>query len=233
MNALQLLTRFGLTKQPAGGGGGSIQIDATATGGTASAATSHSVPMPSGSGGLLVMLFRATRGTGNAGVTAPTGWTKASSGATSWGELAVLYRVADGSEGANVTVATDSVAYAAFITHRISGSETSGTYLEATVSAMNASDPPSLTPSWGAAENLWLAVDSTRDPFAASFTGDVPTDYSGFVEAASVEPPSNNQQTRIASAHRVVNAASQDPNAYGRSGTFEVPYTATVAVRPA
>src|SRR5690606_4285312 len=107
---------------------------------------------------------------------------------------------------------------AAWVAHRISGSLTTGTFIEGTVGSFGTNNPPSLTPSWGSAENLWLAVDSTRrtdNDFTAA-----PTDYDGLLTAESAASSTSTVNCRIGAAHRVLTASSEHPGTFSTSGTL-------------
>lgn len=210
--------------------GGNIEIAASTSGG-ANIDTSHSVDIPAGSGGLLVIAIRSARGTGTSTPNAPAGWTQvADTGGQAGGDLAILARVADDSEGDAVTVDFSASGSAAWVAYRVTGSALLGSIIEAAVDSQ-VDSPPNLTPSWGAANNLWIAVDSIRgylNDFLAA-----PADYEGLTSAVSAESGAAASQSRIATAHRALSAATEDPGAFGRDGSFTATRVATIAVRPA
>ena len=160
--------------------------------------TSHLVVMPAtvATGNLLIMLFS------NDGTTAcatPAGWTSlAASGATA-DRFTIFTKVSDGTEGGttvNVTTgATNEHAVAQVF--RISGSYSNsladieiGSWVLGTVTNP---DPPSLTASWGAGRNLFIAVCNTNM-----------TD-NAFEPAPFADPPTATQ-------YRLMLAAAADPN---------------------
>lgn len=101
-------------------------------------------------------------------------------------------------------------------------------------------DPPALTPSWGAADTLWIAVagsgvcDSNNND--SLFTA-APTNYGSLVvqngDAATV--PNNCTsvaQPSIATATRELNAASDNPGTFTVSDTASTNSANLIAVRP-
>lgn len=129
----------------------------TSSSGTASSTSSLSgtVTLPTGIqiGDYLVIaaqLFSVT-----ASVCSATGWTAAHNS----NDVSVLWRIADGTEGATVTINwTAGANRQNFFAYRITGADNS--QAPAVVSnalATNTSIPaPSLTPSWGSADTLWM-----------------------------------------------------------------------------
>ena len=193
--------------------------------------TSHTINLPAGivAGSLLLMIVLVDGGTT---ITA-TGWTSVTTG-TSGSDisLAVLYRFADGSEGATVSItssASEKVsAYVARIAdhHASTPPEGAGT---GSGTASGNSNPPSLTPSWGADDNLWLTigVHDSSNPGAGFAHVGIPLlwQYLWHHAAAAADDGT------ISIGYRYINAASQDPLSHvAPSG--EQWAAATVAVRP-
>lgn len=194
--------------------------------------TPFTVNLPAGitAGELLLMLISDSVLDDSMGPAA-SGWTLLGHANTSGnnGHGTLFYRIADGSEGSTVTVtftATNSSRMSAMV-RRITNWH-STTPPEATIVAGGASttpDPGALTPSWGAADTLWVAMVAGDSIFTGT-TG-YPATYADNREEFS---PTNNPC--VAWATRNLNAASDDP------GTFTVSasvlwVTFTVAVRPA
>jgi hypothetical protein len=137
---------------------------------------------------------------------------------------------ASGTEGGTtVDFATSASEPGGVIIYRITGGYSIGAVANAVeiaqgVAITDPPDPPNLTPSWGAKENLWIATAhglSTDVPTAA------PTNYGSFTSAGSF-PLVGSSDAAIYSAHRILNAASEDPGAF----TGGITRTATIAVRP-
>lgn len=91
----------------------------------------------------------------------------------------------------------------------------------------SAANPPSLSPSWGSDDNLWIALAghaaSSDNAFSAA-----PTNYTGFVNTGT---SSGGSAASIGSGTRNLTASSEDP------GTFSVNNNrwwaaTTVAIRP-
>lgn len=197
--------------------------------------TSHAVTMPPvvNVGDLLLALLASNTQSGNATpITTPAGWTEKSTfyPGTSV-RLGVYAKVADGSEdGTTVDFVSAPATQAVAQVYRVTSWYGTIAGVEVGVSVNGTSttpDPPSLSPSWGALDTLWIALafpnnsDSTLSVY--------PTDYSNGVYTATATGTSG---AALASARRELNAASDDP------GTFTVSISAvwaaqTVAIRPA
>lgn len=85
-------------------------------------------------------------------------------------------------------------------------------------------DAPSLTPTWGSAENLWIAIASV-DNGNTAVTVD-PTNYTALADLAG-----GATGTLLAVAHRLLTAATDDPSAW-TIDTSRRWCTATIVVRP-
>lgn len=157
-------------------------IGATNSGNSGASTTTHTVNLPAGitSGQLLIVAF-CNGGASTASVTTPgSGWStrftntfNAAGGPT----LTVFYRFADGSEGSTITVTTSGSAGSSHVSYRITGVDT-GTNPESGTSSENQSstpDPPTVTASWGSADNLFLAMVGW-EPGSQAVTG-YPTNY--------------------------------------------------------
>jgi hypothetical protein len=90
-------------------------------------------------------------------------------------------------------------------------------------------DPPSLTPTGGAKDYLWLAVAGWRRTGLSATTD--PTNYTNAIEGSS---GGNATGTKLRSLRRQLNGASEDPAAFTLSNTTsERRVGATIAVHPA
>lgn len=122
-------------------------------------ATSHTVNLPASIvvGELLIAVVTFD---GNPTVTWPAGWTTLHAGVAngSASRVEARYRVADGSEGASITLTTNASEMFCYNVLRISDYQ--GTP-EASTGAVGTSviiDPDTLNPSWGTGDTLWLEV---------------------------------------------------------------------------
>lgn len=212
-------------------------VQTVAESNTTSAGTSHVVTLPSGitAGDLLVVIL--DKGSTSATINALAGWTELLDEASANG-LYVAYRQADGSEGASITLTSSASTRSAQIAYRISGAENPATQapqVATTATGTSATpDPPSITPTGGAKDYLFIAFagmageeaddDSWGNTSPTSYTPSPPRQISCGVAGT-------NLGGLILSAERQLNAASDNP------GTFGVDVSAawraqTIAVHP-
>ena len=205
-------------------------VQATNTSEEASNVTSHTVDLPASisSGDLLIILFTVDAAPT---ITWPSGYTEFADdqrGSTVRG--AVAYRQADGTEGATITVTTGSSQFSTHNTYRITGHEDPATQAPEAASAdggSNAPNPPSLTPTGGAEDFLWLAACG-HDLGGQSITA-FPTNYSNGI---SINQTNESNGCGAGSAERDLNASSEDPGTFSLSGSMAW-VAFTVAIHPA
>jgi hypothetical protein len=188
---------------------------------TSSGTTSHAFTIPDHDTGDLIVAAIALVDGGT--ITDPGGWTQVYADAVSAFKGRVFYRVMDGSEGATVTWTSttgcrdEGVLYCiAAGTHgsAVEGSDVTGTGTNP--------DPPSVTPSWGDTENLWMVFLAAGVSLAS--IGAYPTNYT------ERQFRDNTTAATIASAIRYNAAASEDPGTWTiASGAY---VAGTVAVKP-
>lgn len=197
----------------------------------ASDTTAHVVSMPASvnAGDALIVIFTND---GSATVTTPSGWTQlytlANGTALTGGAYA---KVASGSEGGGtvdfVTSATESASAQCY---RISGWHGLITGVEAgtagSITTGTTADPPSLSPSWGALDTLWLATCHTSTTQTIS-SG--PTSYTNLTQTSS---GSGTTFAQTISARRSNNTATEDPGVFTTSGTGASKVYNTLAIRP-
>jgi hypothetical protein len=205
------------------------QVSGSTTSTDTGSDTNHVVSLPASiAAGELLMVFHFGGATDSTPNTAATGWTLLKDRPANFavGHLACLYKVADGGEGATVTLTTDLAELSSAIAIRISGWHGTSvpevsTGLAGTGTAPN---PDSLTPSWGVEDTLWIA--------AVGVTGGV-VNVTGFPSNMPDNnlTAANSGQGDVGIATVESAAASFDPNAFANTnahfGTF------TIAVRPA
>jgi hypothetical protein len=211
-----------------------LAIATSATWNTAtSESTSFSVTLPSGiaSGDLLLMIISVDGSTD--GLT-HTGWTELAQSTGNSENLLILGRIADGTEGATASFTNSNAENAAANTYRITGNRNGLTSSEIAISAptvvtsnVTTGNPPSLTPSWGSAENLWIAVCATSDGAITSIVS-YPTDYT-LGQLTNTNSGANGEA--IMTAARLLTASTEDPGVFTWT-TGRRPTTYTIAVRP-
>jgi hypothetical protein len=195
--------------------------------------TTHKMSLPANiAAGNLLICVAAIDSTVDVGftLTAPSGWTLLLKEAGSSESLAAWYRFEDGGEGATPDFETSTLQQSAHRCARFSGMHASAApeSAPAELTSSTAPDPPSLMPTWGAKDALYLAVTGwsegtiTASAFPASYTS---TGQNGTGVAGS-------EGVSIGWGFREVNAVSEDP------GTFTLSSAAnwisfTIAIRPA
>lgn len=198
------------------------QVEATSSYSTDSQDTTHVIGIPTGTvdGDVLVAIFA---GTGTPSHSPPASWTTLLQ-PTSTFRTSVHWKIAS-SEGADFTITTSTGTRASARVFRISGA----TSVEADVGSGSdtaAPDPPSLTPSWGSQDTLWIAVVGALWVNNLSVTA--PTNYANvlsrntqFIETGAV-----------VTAQRENSVATEDPAAFAISAS-EPSLPLTIAVEPA
>lgn len=200
------------------------------------AGTSHSVVLPAvvTAGDRLIVVLGMSQQAGAFTVTWDNStagtWTQVFDVGTADEDRGVCYaKIADGTEdGLTLTVTTSASAASEAVAFRVTGAHASAA-IEATTDATQNSatqDPPSLTPSWGAADTLWLAL--AMAPGGTRTYDAFPTDYvdTGYHNNDGVPG------AVVGFAWRSINATSQDPSAFTLSAAVR-PVVATLAIRPA
>ncbi len=200
-------------------------VAATNGGNSGANVTSHTVNLPTGisSGDLIIVMFSND---GDATVTFPSGWTNQlfSTASGTFNRFTVNYRIADGTEGSTITVTTSASEGSAHTTYRITGyTGTPEASTPATSGGSTTPDPSSLTPSWGADDTLWLAVQGNNGNVSVTA---YPTNYSNGINNRWA----STNGVGVGSAERTLNAASENP------GTFTISASnswvaATIGVR--
>jgi hypothetical protein len=197
-------------------------VQSTNTSAESSTTTTHTIALPSGiqEGDLLIFTFREGVGVQPS---EPSGWTRTSSNNTG-GFYSVFYKTAGASEPSTVEVTTSLTISSSHISYRISGWED----IELTISN-NTVRPPSLTASWGADDNLWIAGTSTRRG-NREFT-DPPSNYSNLLTISTDPSATTTGNSVSATAQRNLNTATEHPGEFtmGSSGA-DNPKSVTIAI---
>lgn len=204
------------------GGKSPPNVDATNTGtDSGTTVTSSSVNLPSGiaSGNLLLVFatFDGPPGT----ITWPAGWTQLYAADNTAGSAAA-YRIANGSEGASITVSWENARRTGWRSLRITGNHASNAPQMATANFTNSANPnpPNLSPSWGEDNTLWIATFHSRAATVSSY----PSNYTDNQYNKTTNPS-------LGQATRKLLAAAEDPGTFTLS-TTETGVASTVAVRP-
>ena len=157
--------------------------------------------------------------------TRPTGWTLVSADLF----LEVYSRTADGTEGATADVSLSTARKLVAVTLRISPAAA----VEAATTSTSLNSP-SLSPSWGSDDTLWLAASSVSQNDAVfEYTGD-PTGYTNlaYLETADGAGSGNTNDAQLVVAYRELATATEDPDAWPTSGTQTANRSQTIAVQP-
>lgn len=208
------------------------QVASTAYDEDTSAVTTHNATIPTGtaSGDLLVMIVGIYWPDADPFIAGmPAGWTQLiDQGADPKNKSEVWFKTSDGAE-VDFTFTTDVAAIAKTDMLRIT--DWHGTTSPEAAGASDsggtstAPNPPSLSPSWGAEDTLWIAhCSAEEEPTFTSY----PTNYT---DNQFNDPRSNPVGILVARATRELNTATEDPGAFTIG---EAPWAAlTIAIRPA
>jgi hypothetical protein len=210
----------------------SPSIAATNTSATAAAGTSLTVNLPASiaSGDLLLVFIGQQVGT-NA-VFSATGWTQLYSALNLTITDGMLYRVADGSEGATVTVTSTQSGKAAHASYRITGSDTSKAPVASAQSGDATAHPDTLTvtPAGGSADYLFISCFASDGvPTVTAW----PTNYTlGQLNPLSGGSGGSGSKATLGVSARQLTASSDNPGLYTISAAANNDGH-TVAVYPA
>jgi hypothetical protein len=195
-----------------------------------------SLPGTLGSGNLLILAVVIDGASGT--ITPPTGWSDLITGFTNNAggnnvHGAVWYKVSEGNEGSTVTFDTLNAQRSVHKSWQISGHDSGqapqGTGVGDAGTASNSADPPSVTPTGGAKDYLWLAVGG-KDRGGSTFTG-FPANYTNTGEVN--QSATDTGGVCIAWGRRALNASSEDPAAFTFPSTVRNTVAMTIAVHPA
>ena len=201
-----------------------------------STVTTATVNLPSGitSGDLLMIFIRAGGGNSSTFITWPSGWNELIQDASDNSDdvAGIAYRKADGSEGSTVDLTFGSAHAFSAVAMRITGAQDPGTqapeYAESfTSSPATSIDLPSLSPSGGSNDYLWLAIAGSGGPANDPPTS-IPTNYTAELNATQ---GTTGDKTDLYTAYRQLTASSEDPDTYVSTNGNWMAFT--VAVYPA
>ena len=190
------------------------------------AGTSHvfSIPGSISAGNLLVVIFGCQQ---VVGIGWPAGWTEVHERQGSAISVAVAYRIADGGEGATITVTTTGSCRGTQISYRVTGAHASAApeVVSSTQSSTSSPDPPAVTPTWGSAETLWIAAVNRAGNTA-------PTGYPASYSLNQTHQAGSAADNGVAAAGRQNTIATENPGTFAfAAADGSVPLT--IAIRPA
>jgi hypothetical protein len=190
--------------------------------------TSHTINLDNAeSAGDLLIAFVTCDVTST--MTYPGGWPtlKEADAFNSQAKIKAAYRICDGTEGASITVTFGTSQPMAARVLRITGWHGTTPPEASTGTDMGAAsinpDPDNLTPSWGAADTLWLPA------LCHDSNGGIPTSYPA--SYTNGEDITNSTTNGFSVCRRELNATSEDPAAYTITNSQEC-FVFTVGVRP-
>jgi len=214
--------------QPTSGDGATPTVESTATVGVGTAATSHSLTGLTGAAnGREVILLVSQDGTGTCSATIGGQASELGTQSNSSVRLTVLRRNLTGAEtNLTITITTSGSTTIAAQAYCIAGMQ--GTPEAAFGTTLF--DPPSLSPSWGARDTLWLAA--TAHEADRNYLG--LTSYTNVLSTrASPTGDFSGALCSLGSARRARNATSEDPGSWSMQGSFSGnSVSATIAIRP-
>lgn len=170
----------------------------------------HTVNLPSSisSGDLLIVFFSVD---GNPSTTTwPAGWTQLFSDIQGSSDVfSAYYKIANGSEGASISVSTSDAERSAHQSFRITGF--TGFPQSATAKGnSNNPNPPALSPSWGLKKTLWIAALGRSSGSNISVSS-APAGYGNLVtQAAAAAAAGTSQDT----ARQNLEVVTEDPGVF-------------------
>lgn len=211
-------------------------VVATTNSGNDTTGTSHTVTLPGSiaAGDLLIVIFATD---GNPTVTWPSGWDQAANNllaTTASGTANTLtckQRIADGSEGASITVTTSASEWTAWSTLRITGWHgTTVAEAGAATGASTTANPPSLNPTgWDVEDTLWIAC-SSRDT-GGTDDDDNTAHPASYTAIHNVLGGTNAGAVNLTTSRRDNAVSAEDPGTY-TAPTSEDWVAATISIRP-
>ncbi|HIP80213.1 MAG TPA: hypothetical protein EYH07_17370 [Kiloniellaceae bacterium] len=201
----------------------------------AAATTSHSVQMDAtvDADDLLIAITSFREGADGIVSVTPGGWTSIWNPVDANHEGNGYARIADGTEGGTtVDFQTSRARTGCALVYRIRnwfGNIANGIDVSSINSQSTATpNPPSLSPSWGSAKTLWIAVATGQDDDAGINT--YPANYTNGVHTISGGGANNGAS--ISTARRELKAASENPGVFNWDQS-ELTYALVVGIRPA
>jgi len=190
--------------------------------------TTHNIDMPSNiNTGDLLLIISSSNDPGT--LTGISGWTSLINNDVPNLGAYVAYKKADSTEGASATISTtNSVNMVARIWRITRWHGTTAPEINYTLENdrnTNGINPPSLTPSWGLANTLWIAEGSWLNNPLSTY----PTSYDDNQETAITN---GTNDIAYAAATREYSATSENPGIFTISSSSQAHLELTIAVRP-
>lgn len=207
-------------------------IAGAATSATSTAGTNHTVTLPGSisAGDLLLVLMNI--GSTAATLNAHADYTELLDENNAAG-LKILYRWAAGGE-TNPTFVSSASTRDATITYRITGAENPSTQAPEIGTTATSTDPPTVTPTGGAKDYLFIAMVGSGGEQAddGTFCTAFPTNFTDSQQEKTCGVAGTNLGGLIAAAGFRTNASSSNPSAFTISEAT-TPRSQTIAVHPA
>ena len=205
---------------------------------TATSSKPHDIPLPSGiqANDLLVMYTADSVGST---ITAPAGWSAythvSGTGGSLFLRMYCFVKTATGSEGSTATITLSSSRPVNVQSLRITGQKVGLTTTELATASLGvgsteAINPPSVTPSWGALNNLFIvaAVRGKRNLTVSTW----PTGYT-YDQRVITSSNSNSTNATLAICAKQAAVSPEDPSDLTFSSSGSGGASFVLAVRPA
>lgn len=191
--------------------------------------TAHVVTLPTGivAGNLLLISTTNDANTASS-LTTPSGWNSLYNANTASANMAVLWRLATGSEGATLALTWSTAGRGTWVAYQVSGWNKASTPAIASTTYVSINNPqsPALTPSWGALDTLWITtLGFTRSGVTVSTYPASYSDNQLYVQNSSIGLAHSVFATRNNAT------ATETPGAFLLSNTT-TGAAATIGIRP-
>lgn len=206
-------------------------IAAAATSATTTAGTNHVVTLPSGIAANELLLILMNIGSTAATLNAHADYTELLDENLAAG-LKILYRWTNGSE-TNPTLVSSASTRDATITYRITGAENPATQAPEIGTTAATTDPPSITPTGGPKDFLYIAMVGSSGEQAddGTYVTAFPTNYTDSQQEKTCGVAGTNLGGLVGAAGRqTTGSTTEDPSAFTVSEAAS--RTQTIAVHP-
>jgi len=208
-----------------GGGGGAFPTPRTPAFSSSGVVTNRVVTLPAGiaAGDLMVVLLQGVVIAGT--TTPPAGWALVSGGWGSGSPDGVWWKIAVGGETTATFTSAAANGSTAHCAMAFQGAQGPPEYAYVDLDGTSSMNCPSITASWGSANNLFCAVNYWSD------TSDYPTSYpASYTLMQATESPAT---VGYRTSARQLAAATDNPGSQTTSGNLTTAKGLTFAIRPA